>query len=196
MKTIKRYRNRRLYDCDTSRTITHKELGIMVKDGVEVKIIDNSSGKDITIEVLGRIITMEASHWGSMDESKEFLRKIILIGGDKSMSILKNTILASIGAFNVTKDKAEQIIDELIKKGELEKSDRKKAVMELLDKAEKSTTQLKDKISKGADKTQQEFKKVIQGLNIAKQDDLKKLEAKVDKLAKSIKSLEKKLDEK
>ena len=168
----------------------------MVKDGVEVKIIDNSSGKDITIEVLGRIITMEASHWGSMDESKEFLRKIILIGGDKSMSILKNTTLASIGAFNVTKDKAEQIIDELIKKGELEKSDRKKAVMELLDKAEKSTTQLKDKISKGADKTQQEFKKVIQGLNIAKQDDLKKLEAKVDKLAKSIKSLEKKLDEK
>lgn len=111
------------------------------------------------------------------------------------MSVLKNTVLASIGAFNVTKAKAEKIIDDLIKKGELDKSDRKKAVMELLDKAEKSTTQLKDKISRGADKTQQEVTKVIKSINVAKATDLKKLETKVDKLSKTLKSIEKKLNE-
>ena len=77
------------------------------------------------------------------------------------MSVLKNTILASIGVIQVTKKKAEEIIDDLIKKGELNKSDRKKAVMELLDKAEKSTSQWKEKITQSASKTQQEFNKVI-----------------------------------
>jgi polyhydroxyalkanoate synthesis regulator phasin len=111
------------------------------------------------------------------------------------MSVLKNTILASIGVINVTKAKAEQIIDDLIKKGELDRSDRKKAVMELLDKAEKSTADWKAKFSKGADKTQKEFQKIVKSLNVAKQTDLKKLETKVDRLNKSIKALEKKLDQ-
>lgn len=110
------------------------------------------------------------------------------------MSVLKNTVLASIGVIQVTKAKAEKIIDDLIKRGELDKSDRKKAVMELLDKAEKSTSQLKEKIARGADRTGQEVTRIVKSLNVARQSDLKKLEAKVDKLTRALKSLEKKLD--
>lgn len=195
MKLIKRYKNRRLYDVESSRTITQTELASIVKAGHNVKIIDSTTDTDITLEVLGRVMISETSTWDDVKESKELFIKLISLGGDKSMSVLKNTILASIGAFNVTKDKAEQIIDDLIKKGDLDKSNRKKAVMELLDKAEKSTTQLKDKISKGADKTHKEFTKLVKNLNIAKQTDMKKLEAKVDKLNKALKSIEKKLSE-
>lgn len=111
------------------------------------------------------------------------------------MSVLKNTILASIGVFHVTKAKAEKIIDDLIKKGELDKSDRKKAVMEMLEKAERSTATWKEKISKGADRTQKEIAKLVKGLNLARQSDLKKLEGKVDKLNKMLRNLEKKLGE-
>ena len=68
--------------------------------------------------------------------------------------------------------------------------------MELLEKAEKSTSDFRDKISKGADKTSKEIKAAVKNLNIAKQVDLKKLESKVDKLAKAIKNIEKKLNEK
>lgn len=196
MKLIKRYSNRRLYDTESSRTITQLELGSMVKSGVDVQIIDTASGNDITLEVLGRVLISETSSWQDVKESKELLKKIISIGGDKSMSVLKNTILASIGAFHVTKEKAEKIIDELIKKGELDKSDRKKAIMEMLDKAEHSTAQLKEKISKGADKTQKEVSSLVQRLNLAKRSDMEKIEKKVDKLTKALKSLEKKLEEK
>ena len=157
MKLIKRYKNRRLYDTETSRTITQVELAAIVKSGTDIQVIDTASGNDITLDVLGRVLISETSSWDDVKESKELLKKIISIGGDKSMSVLKNTILASIGAFHVTKDKAEAIIDDLIKKGELDKSDRKKAIMEMLEKAEKSTSQLKEKISKGADKTQKEI---------------------------------------
>ena len=193
MKLIKRHKNRRLYDADESRVITQADLARMIRNDIELRVVDNATGKDITLAVLGRVMLTEASSWEDIKESKELFQKIISLGGDKSMSVLKNTILASIGVIQVTREKAEKIIDDLIKKGELDKSDRKKAVMELLDRAEKSTSQLKDKLSRGADRTQQEFAKVVKSLNVAKQSDLKSLEAKVDKLTKALKDLEKKL---
>ncbi|MCK4574082.1 MAG: phasin family protein [candidate division Zixibacteria bacterium] len=194
MKVIKRYSNRRLYDTDHSRTITQADLATMVKEGEQLKVVDNTSGRDVTLAVFGRVLLTEASSWEDKSQTKELLRKIISYGGDESMSVLKNTILASIGAYHVTRAKAEEIIDDLIEKGDLDKSDRKKAVIEMLDKAEESTTKWKDKISKGADKTGQEITKLVKNLNLAKRTDLKKVEAKVDKLAKALKSLEKKID--
>jgi polyhydroxyalkanoate synthesis repressor PhaR len=195
MKVIKRYRNRRLYDQDESRTITQADLAALVKAGVEVKVIDVASGEDVTVAVLGRVLINETSSWQDVKESQDLFRKIISLGGDKSMSVLKNTVLASIGAFQVTKAKAEKIIDELIKKGELEKSDRKKAVMELLEKAEKSSAEIYQKVAKQADKTQKDVSSWIQKHNVARQEEIKALEAKVDQLTKAIKSLEKKLEQ-
>ena len=167
----------------------------MVKAGKDIQVIDTKNGEDITLEVLGRILISETIRWHDVKESKELLTKIISIGGNKSMSVLKNTVLASIGAFHVTKAKAEAIIDDLIKKGELDKSDRKKAVMEMLDKAEKSTSEWKEKISKGAEKTGKEIKEAVAKLNLAKQTDLQNLEKKVDKLSKSLNAIEKTLKE-
>ena len=109
------------------------------------------------------------------------------------MSILRNTVLASIGALHVTKAKAEKIIDELIKKGELDRSDRKKAVMELLDKAEKSTADLRRKIAGEAEKAQKSVSKFASGLGGVSRDDFKKLDARVKRLAKQIKDLETRL---
>ncbi len=194
MKVIKRYRNRRLYDPDKSRTITQADLAALVKSGVEVAVIDVASGEDVTMAVLGRVLITETSSWQDVRESQDLFRKIISLGGDKSMSVLKNTVLASIGAFQVTKAKAEKIIDELIKKGELDKSDRKKAVMELLDKAEKSTAEVYQKVAKQAEKTQKDVTTWLQKHNVARQQEIKALETKVDQLTKAIKSLEKKLE--
>ncbi len=196
MRIIKRYKNRRLYDTEDSRTMTQKDLAELVRQGVEVRVVDIASGEDITLAVLSRIVTAEAPKWGNLKQSTELFRKMITLGGNKSMGILKNTILASIGAFHVTKDKAETIIDELIKRGELDKSDRKQAVMELLERAEKSTAEFKDKVAEGAGRAQKEVTTMVKKLNLINKDDLKALETKVDKLSKVIAKLEKKLDEK
>ncbi|MEA3297210.1 MAG: phasin family protein, partial [candidate division Zixibacteria bacterium] len=151
--------------------------------------------EDVTLAVLGRIVMTEVPSWGNVRQSKEFLRQVISIGGVKSMSILRNTILASFGAFQVTRSKAEKIIDDLIKKGELDKSDRKKAVLELLERAEKSSSTWRDKIAKEAGKAQKEISSTLKKLDLAKKTDMKKVEAKVDKLAKTIRQLEKKLED-
>lgn len=196
MRTVKRYSNRRLYDTQASRTITHFDLARMVRDGEQVKVIDAATGRDITVDVLGRVLVAETEHWSNLKDAKAFLHDLVRTGGDKSMSILRNTVLASIGALHVTKQKAEKIIDELIKKGELDKSDRKKAVMELLEKAEKSTADLRTRISAEAQKAQKSVGKFTSGLNWARAEEVKDLEAKIKKLSAKVTTLEKKLAEK
>lgn len=196
MRLIKRYSNRRLYDATTSSTVTQRDVAHLIQSGVEVKVVESDTGRDITTAVLGRIMLVEAESWEDSQVSKKLLTYIIELGGTKSMSILKNTVLASIGAFQVTKAKAEKIIDDLIKKGELEESERKSAVMELLDKAEKSTAKIRDRVSVEARKAQKEITRLakeIKKYTLIKSTDLKKLEAKVDKLTKAVKSMEKKL---
>jgi polyhydroxyalkanoate synthesis repressor PhaR len=195
-RLVKRYSNRRLYDTKASRTITQFDLARMVREGEDVQVVEAATGKDITVEVLSRVMIAETGRWGNLKETRDFLQDLIRTGGDKSMSILRNTILASIGALHVTKDKAEKIIDDLIKKGELDKSDRKKAVMELLQKAEKSTADLRARITKEAEKAQKSVGKLTSGLNWARAEDIKKLEAKIKRLTTKINQLEKKLDEK
>ncbi|MEA3297589.1 MAG: polyhydroxyalkanoate synthesis regulator DNA-binding domain-containing protein, partial [candidate division Zixibacteria bacterium] len=97
MRLIKRYRNRRLYDTEESCTLTQAELASLIRDGIEVKVVDTATGEDVTLAVLGRIVMTEVPSWGNVRQSKEFLRQVISIGGVKSMSILRNTILASFG---------------------------------------------------------------------------------------------------
>lgn len=189
MRVIKRYSNRRLYDTETSRTITQFDLARLIESGEQVQVVDARSGADVSAAVLGRILVSESERWGTVTETKELLRSLIQTGGEKSMSVLRNTVLASIGAFQVTKAKAEKIIDDLIKKGELNKSDRKKAVLELLDKAEKSTAKFREKVLKEAEKAQEGVGKVTKSLTFVRQDEYKKLERKVNRLAKQVKDL-------
>ncbi len=196
MRTIKRYKNRRLYDLEASRTLTQPELASLIKSGVEVRVIDSSTGEDITAAVLGKIVLAEAEEWGDVGQSQELFASIIKLGGSKTMSILKNTVLASIGAIQVTKAKAEKVIDELIKKGELDQSQRKKAIMELLEKAEKSTAGVREKIVKEASRATKEISRLakeVKDCRLVNRTDMKKLEAKLDKLTKAVSDLEKQL---
>jgi len=175
---------------ETSSTITQPDLAELVKKGVEIKVVEAGTGKDITDAVLGRLVLFEASRWKDGSDAKELFKSIIIAGGEKSMSILKNTFLASLGALKVTKEKAEKMIDDLIKKGELDKSMRKQAIMELLEKADKSTAEFRKKVSVEAGKVGKDVSEFAKKIQPAMQEDLKKLESKVDGLSKRLKKIE------
>jgi len=113
------------------------------------------------------------------------------------MSILKNTFLASVGIVDLTRKKAEEIIDYLVEHGKISKSDRKEAVMELLDKAEKNTSKVKDRIVKERDAMQKELNKI--GDYIKKYTDKmpqKKIMEELEQLNKKVDKLSRRLDEK
>ncbi len=190
MRIIKRYKNRRLYDTEVKSYITHTELGYIIKRGDPFKVIESSSGKEITLAVLGQVLIGKLKHEKDETKSREKLIELINKGGRKSMSILRNTYLASVGIFNITKKKAEEIIDSLIKAGDISKSERKEAVLELLDKAEKSTVKMKDKIVKETGNIQKNLQKdvgkVVGKLKLATQKDIDALNKKIDKLTKAL----------
>ena len=193
MRVIRRHRNRRLYDTQERRTITHDRLKELILEGEPYQIVDNASGRDVTVETLGRLLVNESANWQNARALKGQLEHLIVEGGKLSMSILRNTVLASIGVFNVTKKKAEEVIDKLIESGELTKSQRKEAVLELVERAEKQTEEFRQKALKQANKVGDEVNKAIEKLKIARQDDIDSLNKKFDKLMKAVERLEKKI---
>jgi len=91
--------------------------------------------------------------------------------------LFKKSVLMGLGAITITKEKAEQIVDELVKKGELAKDERSKAIQDLLKKAEEQEKILIDKVSA-------EVNRAIEKLGIPTKKDIERLEKKIDELQK------------
>lgn len=96
--TIKKYANRRLYDTQRSCYITLEDLGVMVRDGQDFRVIDAKSGDDITHNVLTQII-METETRGETLLPVNFLRQIIGMYGDNMQSIVPDYLEQSMNAF-------------------------------------------------------------------------------------------------
>ncbi|WP_338031808.1 polyhydroxyalkanoate synthesis repressor PhaR [Ectothiorhodospira shaposhnikovii] len=56
-RIVKKYPNRRLYDTEESRYVTLADVQQLVRRGINVKVVDSQSGKDITRGILIQIIT-------------------------------------------------------------------------------------------------------------------------------------------
>jgi len=57
---IKKYSDRRLYDPSASRYVTLEDIGRMVREGIDVKVVDARSGEDLTYVILTQIILEDA----------------------------------------------------------------------------------------------------------------------------------------
>lgn len=96
--TIKKYANRRLYDTERSCYITLEDLGTMVRDGRDFRVVDAKSGEDITHNVLTQIIMDEETR-GETLLPVNFLRHLIGMYGDKMQSMVPQYLEASMTAF-------------------------------------------------------------------------------------------------
>lgn len=88
-RLIKKYKNRRLYDTETSQYITIEQLQHYVVDGIAFRIEDSETGKDLTNPVLLQIIVeMEAGPTQFL--SPEILRQIISLANHPMHVSLKS----------------------------------------------------------------------------------------------------------
>jgi polyhydroxyalkanoate synthesis regulator phasin len=86
---------------------------------------------------------------------------------------LDKLLFAGLGAFTMTREKAEKLFDELVARGEAQRGAQKGFVEEMIDSAAK---------------TRQEFERLIQAhvekalakLALATKQDIERLEAKID----------------
>lgn len=75
-RLIKKYPNRRLYDTEESRYITLNDVQKLVRDGVEIRVVDTQSGDDITRGILIQIITEQEASGNPMFTTEVLTRFI------------------------------------------------------------------------------------------------------------------------
>lgn len=90
---------------------------------------------------------------------------------------LKNLLLAGIGSMAYTYEKAEDIVNELVKKGEIAVNDGKELSEELKRKIDKYK-------SEDIPLTIERLKTALSGLNLATKKDIDELKKRIDELEK------------
>lgn len=80
-RIIKRYANRKLYDTQDSRYVTLDQISDMIREGEDIKVVDNSSKEDLTSVTLAQIIFEEEKRRRSFLPLSA-LRKVIQSGGE------------------------------------------------------------------------------------------------------------------
>jgi polyhydroxyalkanoate synthesis repressor PhaR len=185
-RLIKRYVNRRLYDTQEKRTVTLQDVAEMVKAGEDITVIDNKTKEDITLPTLFQILSVEAREWKDRMPSAKVASLLFLKGGGTVVEAVKKAMSASIGALDVTRDKVEELVDDLIKKGHLTKEERTETVRELVDKAEEHSKEAKDWV-------EARVKTAVSKLRPAKEEEVDALRQQVAVLQKTVAVLEKRL---
>lgn len=110
-KIIKRYTNRKLYDTVESRYVTLDEIAEMIKQGAEVKIVDNRSKDDLTSVTLAQIIFEEEKKQNQMPLS--VLRDIIRHPGETLQGFIQKEVTPRVASL---REEAEQRIDKLLRR--------------------------------------------------------------------------------
>jgi polyhydroxyalkanoate synthesis regulator phasin len=95
------------------------------------------------------------------------------------MDIIRKTMLLGLGLISLTKEKAEGVVDDLVKRGEVASEDRYKVVDSLLKEAEKQEEELTRKMTKSV-------QKVVADLGLPTKKD-------IDEVLRTLKSIEEKL---
>ncbi|MBP7527169.1 MAG: hypothetical protein KA801_04555 [Syntrophorhabdaceae bacterium] len=97
------------------------------------------------------------------------------------MDIIRKAVFLGLGAISLTKDKADEIVDDLIKRGEVASAERFKTVDRLLKEADKQEKELQRKI----DSTVQ---KAVAELGLATRKDLEEILETLKKIQAEVSS--------
>lgn len=79
IRLIKRYGSRKLYDTEESRYVSLEELAGWIRDGQQIRVIDNKSSDDVTSQTLTQIISEEGRRGTSLLPN-DLLHDLIRIG--------------------------------------------------------------------------------------------------------------------
>lgn len=79
VRLIKRYESRKLYDTEESRYVSLEELAEWIRGGLDVKVVDNASGADVTAQMLTQII-LDEGRKGTAFLPSELLHELVRAG--------------------------------------------------------------------------------------------------------------------
>lgn len=89
---IKKYSNRRLYDTRHKKYVTLDEIGALIRDGNEIKVIDTQTGEDISKLILIQVV-LESEKNKEDILPASFLHMLIKYGNKIARDFIENSFL-------------------------------------------------------------------------------------------------------
>lgn len=99
------------------------------------------------------------------------------------IDLLKKTLTTGLGLAFMTKEKIEDLSKAFVEKGKLSEKDAKGLIDEFSKKSKEARAKVEGEIEKMVSAT-------VKKMNLVTREDLRKLEKKVDRLAKAVKDME------
>jgi len=182
LRVIKRYPNRKLYDTEAKAYINLDGIAVLIRQGEEVKIVDHSTGDDLTALTLTQVILdQEKKQGGYLPRS--VLTGLIRTGGD-TLSNLRRT-LGSVDLLRQIDEEIDRRLQDLLKGGELAEEEVRRLRDKLLGaefplsrRPEASDEELVQALVEHGVPTRNEFERLSQqvGALLDKLDDLSEAE--------------------
>lgn len=95
--------------------------------------------------------------------------------------LIKKTYYMGLGAIASIQDKAEEIANQLIEKGELKENEKPEFIKDLIEEGEKFKSNLDEKIQSAVDAT-------VKKLNIPTRDEIEDINKKIDQIINELNS--------
>lgn len=113
VKVIKRYQNRKLYDTHQSCYVTLEEISQMIKNGDDLRVIDNKTKNDITQATLTQLL-YETERKTSNPVPVELLKEIIRKGDGSFSGFIRTNMKGDVSRFeNETPASSRAVSNEL-----------------------------------------------------------------------------------
>jgi polyhydroxyalkanoate synthesis repressor PhaR len=172
MLAIKRYPNRKLYDTEEKRYITLSEISERIRAGREIKVIDHSSGEDITTVVLTQIILeQEKKQTGFVPRS--VLTGLVQAGG-LTINRMRRALANPLELLTQIDEEIDRRIEILIKRGELAEDEARNLRKKLL--TQEPTLFMNSEID------QETLERIIEEQGIPSRQDLQELSQQIEDL--------------
>ena len=139
---IKRYGNRKLYDTKASAYITLDGIAELVRQGKDLRVIDNDTGEDLTAVTFAQIIFEEEKRKSGL-LSLPVLRWIIHQGGE-ALQDLMDGVERGREALDSAREFAEKGMQQLVRSGR-DKSGRS-LIGDFLEQPQKQLDQLQKRV--------------------------------------------------
>ncbi len=104
--TIKKYGNRRLYDTSAKRYVNLDDIGALIREGKEVKVVDAKTGDDLTRVTLTQIITEDAKDKPT-GLPLELLRQLIVASDHARQEFIMWYLKSAFDTYQSVKDAVE-----------------------------------------------------------------------------------------
>jgi polyhydroxyalkanoate synthesis repressor PhaR len=182
MHHIKKYANRKLYDSTDKQYISMNRLSELIKQGEDIIIIDNETGKDLTASIISSLIARTKDQAENTVSSGMLIRMFRKGGAALTDYTRKYTSLWQ-KSFTLAEDELDSLVKKLIKDKEISKSEGSRIRTDIIG----FTKAMKTWISNTIDNR---IAEVLNVMNLATRDNVKQLDARITLLENKLKTFE------